>query len=556
MPECYRFAALGPGGFAVLSLLVGMMVITDWVRRNQDFPGKRGFLLGHIGMIIWLIGVLAEIQAQTLDCKVIWGTLSWTGIAFVPTAWAVFLLHYAFGIQDKKSVAERWVLFSGPVLITLMAWTNPIHGLFYGPETRMATISGVEAVIYDHGPLFYAAAVYLYIFMSISTVIVVMGAFRSNRAHSAFFLMLTFVNSVPMAANLGYLVFGFTLFGFDPTPFAFSIVLFLFTQLIFANGLFDVTSTARDLLFHNASNPVLVVDAKGDVISMNRAAEQVFPLGKLGTALANWPDIGVGLRAGKTPSATELPKDVTILGRHMSVQITPMTQALESQKRAIDNAAAGVIIMLNDVTEIAQKNTVLQEALVQNAQRVQEIEALRDDLQRQIMLDPLTGLHNRRGLYDSFDQLKAQSMDAGLVVALLDIDHFKSINDRFGHAAGDRILRDFARALRVHVRPSLPVFRVGGEEFLIIFPRATLAETEAFIDVFRESLDNSLFVRVRDPEQIGFSAGLAQWPSDGPDLDAVMKRADDRLYRAKMAGRGCTVSRDAVLRLVSNDGGS
>lgn len=552
MSMCYSFAALEPGGFAVLALLIGISLIALWVRRFQNFPGKRGFLLAHVGMIIWLLAVLGEIQSETLECKVYWAMMAWPGIAFVPTAWAIFLRHYAFSVPDGKSRAECWALVMGPLLVSAAAWTNPLHGLFYGPLTRLEMVDGDLVGVYDHGPLFYAAAAYLYIFLAISTFVVVLGAFRSSKAHRPYFLMMIFVNGVPMVANLSYVVFGITVLGFDPTPFAFSVVLFLFTQMIFANRLFDVAAIASDLLFLNARNPVLVVDGKGDVVGMNESAEALFPAGKLGTPLCKWPQIGAAMVPGQAPQPKNFPANLDIMGRHLSIQVTPMTQALKSQ-----NTATGLVIMLNDVTDMAKKNTSLEEALLQNARRVAEIEALRDDLQRQILLDPLTGLHNRRGLYDTFAQLKAQSGDSGMVVALIDIDHFKSINDRFGHAAGDRVLRDFARALRVHVRPGLPVFRVGGEEFLIIFPKATLPEIEEFIDSIRASLEDGKFVRVREPEQVGFSAGLAQWPNDGADLDAVMKCADDRLYQAKLAGRGRTVSRSELLRLVvSNEGSS
>jgi diguanylate cyclase (GGDEF)-like protein len=543
---CFQLDAFQPGALFTLTVVIGVCLVTYWVHRQDSFPGKQFFLLAHLGMVIWLVAALAEIQSMTLECKVSWAMRAWTGIAFVPTAWAIFLLHYALGVQKRKVWAEIGALVAGPLVISAMAWTNPLHQLFYGPGTRLEVIEGTAAVVYEHGPLFHASAIYLYLFMLFSTVVVVAGAFRASKVYRPYFLLLTFVNCVPLAVNLSYIVLGFTIFGFDPTPFAFSVVLFLFTVMIFTNRLFDVNTVARDLLFFNAQSPVLVIDGNGNVIGLNQAAQTLFPECRTGTPLANLAEIGTGLLPGKGISTGDIPETLSVRGRYMSVQITPIVQALATR-----GSSTGMVMMLSDMTHIAQKNSALEEALSLKAQRLKEIEELRDDLERQVMIDPLTGLNNRRGLYETFANFKTLSLEHGMVVALLDIDHFKSINDRFGHAAGDRVLRDFARALRVHVKAGLPVFRVGGEEFLIMFPNFSLDEIEVFIEAFRSSLIDGQFVRVNDPERIGFSAGLAQWPQDGAGLDVLVKTADERLYQAKIAGRGRTVSRDASIRLVS-----
>ncbi|MDT8854655.1 diguanylate cyclase [Paracoccaceae bacterium Fryx2] len=552
IPACLTFMAPGIGGFFTVVVIIGLAMVALWVRGQAYFFGKGYFILGNLGMLVWLLAALAELQSETLSCKVVWATLSWPAIALVPTAWALFLWHYAFGIRDGFAIWERVALVAGPVAITLAAVSNPYHGQFYTPETQMMIRDGRPSVLYDHGLLFQLSAVYLYLFLVASTGIVLAGAFRARRAHRAYFLLLSFITVVPMAANLAYVLLDFTVFGFDPTPFAFSVVLFLITWLIFTNRLFDLTTVARDLLFFNVKNPVLVVDHAGIVAGANPEALRLFrgAGARLGGRIADWPHMAAFADLGTADAARALPRMLVIDGRHLEVQITPIARPMGR-----DSAAMGAVILLNDTTELYRMNAQLRTALSVNEVRLNQIMALRDDLERQLVLDPLTGLNNRRGMEETFEKLCNAAPPDGdrLVMALLDIDHFKSINDRFGHAVGDRVLRDFARVLRARIDPGWPVFRVGGEEFVVLFPGAGLTEIDGLLHKLRQDLSVGQFTRITDPAQVTFSAGLALWPQDGTTFGAVFKRADDRLYAAKVGGRNRTVLRDDTDRIAAND---
>jgi len=199
-----------------------------------------------------------------------------------------------------------------------------------------------------------------------------------------------------------------------------------------------------------------------------------------------------------------------------------------------------------DATATArQANRALEAAL---AASEDQHEALRNrcaELEQLLTTDPLTGVHNRRGLETDFAAVMAEP-GSDTVMALLDIDHFKKINDTFGHAAGDRALKDFSRLLRARLNDSLPVYRVGGEEFVVLFPKAQMATVAALLDNFRADLQLGTFTRVQDRIPVSFSAGLAQVRETGADFSEMFKLADDRLYAAKTAGRGRTVFLDAA----------
>lgn len=188
-------------------------------------------------------------------------------------------------------------------------------------------------------------------------------------------------------------------------------------------------------------------------------------------------------------------------------------------------------------------NAELHKALALAHSQLSRLMAERDNLEVQLTIDPLTGVQNRRGLEDTF-----QAHGAGTVMALLDLDHFKAINDRLGHDVGDRVLKAFARMLRARLNDSLPIYRIGGEEFAVFFPRGQLSKIAALLDDFRNDLRDGAFTRMEDPVEISFSAGLAMFDGSATTFQQVYKRADERLYAAKEAGRARTMYADVAQR--------
>ncbi len=182
------------------------------------------------------------------------------------------------------------------------------------------------------------------------------------------------------------------------------------------------------------------------------------------------------------------------------------------------------------------KNDALTAALNIAQARLTQSMAERDTLAVELTIDPLTGLQNRRGLDAAFT---AHGTDT--VMALLDIDHFKKINDTLGHDAGDRVLREFATRLRAALNDSLPVYRIGGEEFVVLFPQAQMETVAALLADFRADLQAAKIVRNDDAITVSFSAGLAMRADASQNFDTIFKQADERLYTAKLTGRAKTV---------------
>ena len=145
-------------------------------------------------------------------------------------------------------------------------------------------------------------------------------------------------------------------------------------------------------------------------------------------------------------------------------------------------------------------------------------------VRRDLSTDPLTGALNRAGLRAATDELarRRRRSEQETVVAVIDLDAFKQINDHQGHASGDRLLAEAVRAWRGALREDDLLARIGGDEFVLVLPRTGLGEAEEVLD------------RLRIAEPILWSAGVAEW-TPGEPLEAALAHADENLYAVKRA---------------------
>lgn len=188
---------------------------------------------------------------------------------------------------------------------------------------------------------------------------------------------------------------------------------------------------------------------------------------------------------------------------------------------------------LND--EIQQRRRAEEEAL----RLTEELRIANADLDRLATLDPLTDLYNRRGLERLFDAEMSRALRTGDSIGVLfaDFDDFKSVNERFGHAGGDWVLQECARRLRQSLRPSDPVARIGGDEFLALLPSVNEGSLRDVAERFRRSVSSQPVSVGKTETTLTMSVAAGILPPDVTDIEGILRWSREALKASKKRGK-------------------
>jgi two-component system cell cycle response regulator len=238
------------------------------------------------------------------------------------------------------------------------------------------------------------------------------------------------------------------------------------------------------------------------------------------------------------------------LRSHEPTRNLPILAVIDSDDR--ERAVKALEIGVNDVLSRPIDPEELAARVRSQIKRKRYTDMLRSNLDQSLeaaVTDQLTGLHNRRYMTSQLEPLVARATRGGEPVAalMLDIDHFKKINDSFGHDVGDEVLREFAVRLASNVRAVDVPCRYGGEEFVVVMPDTTLADAHRIAERIRLHVSGSP-IRVAGGKEIlniTISIGVAATLGEGDTPEALLKRSDEAVYEAKASGRNKVIARAA-----------
>jgi diguanylate cyclase len=201
----------------------------------------------------------------------------------------------------------------------------------------------------------------------------------------------------------------------------------------------------------------------------------------------------------------------------------------------LESGEGGVAALVTITRAMAERTKAVEQQLTAARDETQQLKVKLAEAGEEARSDPLTGLPNRRAFEEKMAELERSS--AMLSLAICDIDHFKRVNDNYGHAVGDRVIKAVAHTLRDHCAGNM-VARIGGEEFVVLFPGLAPEAAAEILDIAREVLGARYF-KLRETDQplgrVTFSGGVALgWHPEGIP---ALQRADALLYAAKNGGR-------------------
>ena len=335
-------------------------MILFWVARNTRFAGKPAFLLTLSAMLWWLFTVAADLASPGEACKVAWSLAAWPGITLLPIAWSFFVFDYTMNSSRKRQPIRLLLYVALPILVALIAATNSQTQLLYGPDTRLVTEGKNTFVIFDHGPLFYAVAAGLYIFVSTALGLLTYALIRARKIIRPFLAVLIFITAAPLTANLAYIFNGFTVFGYDPTPFMFAVTLIALSWLLLNNTMMDTVAQGRSLLFYATHDPVIILDADGRFAGANPAAKMLFgeTLPRHGDTLDHLDKIGTTLQSFLNSGVLANAEPIRLNQRIFDLRALPIESPMQSKSPLL-----GWSVSLVDITERERSAEALREAL-------------------------------------------------------------------------------------------------------------------------------------------------------------------------------------------------
>ena len=309
--------------------------------------------------------------------------------------------------------------------------------------------------------------------------------------------------------------------------------------------------------FDALTEGVLIVDPSEHILLANQSFQALGPeatrfelLGKKASALAWLAPVHAETGADATPWLTTMRTRQPVHGQSFEVKregsasakvVVNCSPLLDEQR-----GVRGCLITVDDVTALERSHEQLLEVLADLATSKEQLEIKNTELEDLANLDPLSGCLNRRAFYAGLAQLIARTTKHGgeLICIMADIDHFKSINDRYGHAVGDEAIQRFAGILRSCVRQGDLVGRYGGEEFCIVVTDLSLDRALMLAETMRSRLAAERGVGSAAGHQVVMSAsfGVTTLASGARSEAELVDQADRAMYIAKQSGRNRIVA--------------
>lgn len=515
---------------AFISLIVTIIM---WNRRSSR-GGLVLFLL-FLAIFEWAFCAGMEAAAINQETKIFWSKIEYLGAHVSPVLYLIFSIQYS-GKDRMLSVIKIGLFFVIPLLIIILAITNDQHGLIWigfspGPP-------GSNSLIYHHGPFFWIGIAYIFTIMSFATTTLILGAVQTQKIYRFQFYIITLAAIMPWIGMIVYI--------FDISPFPgldTTCISFLFTGLLLMLGisrvkLFNYDPIAHELLFRNINDGVFVFDENFRLIDMNGAAE--IQVSKkfheiIGTDLRSISELQPIVEKMFKKDQNNRFEIVSPLD-HLSwfnINISPLNE----RKRF-----RGWVAISEDITRRKEIETQLQQLNKRLTRQLDENKELQVQLREQANRDSLTGVYNRGYMSDTLirEIARAERKNYPISLIMLDVDHFKIINDTFGHKTGDKVVIALGKMLEVESRKADCVSRFGGDEFILVMPEMNIENAYQRAEIWRNNFSKLNIPGIEKDFKITISIGIACFPADGSDADSLLDAADQALYLAKQSGRDCT----------------
>jgi len=528
---------VGAAAMAIAAMLI-------WKRRNN--PGAKPLFWLMLAACLWAAGDSMENAVNLLPAKIHWGQLQYVGTLATPVFFLFFALEYT-GNKKWLTAGRKIGLFIIPIITEVLTLSNPVHGLVW-PTIELSTkYPGLAE--YGHGPAFWLGTFgYSNVLLFIGTYLIVKHAVNLSKMHYQQRMVVLMAVFPPWVVSILYAIKVNPFPGLELTPLASGLTASILALALLKYQFLDVIPIARTTVLEMMQEGMLVTDQDFRLVDINPSARRYLglPAGDMtGMALTSllppdseWIPILIDPEDGKSKRSILHLAD----GDYVDAQRTVLHNS--------EGLITGYCTVLHNVTELRKQQQKIEKLNSELKQQLVDIKRLQLLLEDQAIRDGLTGLFNRRYLDDTLDREISRARRSGdtISVLMLDIDHFKLMNDTYGHRAGDDILIHLARYVSSQIRGSDLICRYGGEEFVIILVGSTIEHAAERANDICQGVRGRGFLIEGDLIHVTVSIGVACFPVDGESPDEILHTADIAMYQAKKAGRNqvAVFNRDAI----------
>lgn len=481
--------------------------IRHW--RNQLSPR---FSLLSLAAVIYTAGYAFELGAGDLETIVFWLKIESFGLSVLPVLW--ILVAYRSNFNRELPPGLTAALLIVPVLSTVFMSTNEYHGLYYRSIAALE-VGGKLLADAVRGPWFCVFIIYtdICILASLAMFFASLRNRKGKYSGRSFWLMLgsVFIMLLQIIYALGLVPYDI-----DISAFGFLGAGILQAVAIIRYDLLRADSLVKETILSGISEGIIVTDAGNRISDFNKAGTALFPwLGpdSIGKHLEEFSD-------GRALEKSAVNRKLLLLEKDGSKKWLDVKVAGLSER----GRDAGKVFLIRDVTTI---------------QRI-----LRK-LYRLANYDSLTKIFNRRRFFDDAGKEVARVLryGHGIAVLMIDLDHFKRINDTWGHVVGDRMLAAVAKTIRRRIRATDIFGRYGGEEFAIVLVSVDASQARLVSESIRSLVEGMVFRHEDSEIRVTVSIGVSlPWPdAGGKTLESLIVAADNALYQAKSSGRNRVV---------------
>jgi len=507
-------------------LFVGVL-LTLYSATYVMAKGRSGYMKAFSALAfcisVYLLGYLLEINTTYLDEMLFWNQVQYFGLPFASGFWLMVALLYT----KRFKTMGGWIpvlLFFIPAVTFILRLTNDYH-LFLYKSYEIKQVYGFSLLYLKKGPWYYISVIYIMANLIITNILYYNEYRKSSRYGKSRFQLLFYASMFPYL-GLIFILVDFNRLGIDYAALFLPVSLIFIMYAIFKYDFLEIRALARETIFENSTDGMLVLDKEWRIMDYNKTAADFFAAQNI--SLDNY---FLESTLGQRPELLEIFKSETMREYHCRVQgeekyfeISSVIIGSSLEKKA------GVLKSIRDITE---------------KKRAEE------KLKILATVDCLSGLHNRA----EFLRLSQQELERAkrffqvFSLLMMDIDHFKKINDTWGHAAGDAVIREMGNLIRKSFRKTDIAGRLGGEEFAILLTGTPLREAQAVAEQFRKIVEKTKVIfdgkDGREELSVTVSIGVAPFCHGVEEIDLILKFADEALYRSKAKGRNCVTVYEA-----------